>query len=253
MLFEDRQRAESFGAVAELYDRTRPSYPEALIDALLEDGPHRALDVGCGTGIVSRLLKRSSLDVLGVEVDPRMAEVARAKGTEVEISKFEDWQPAGRRFDLLVSGQAWHWVDPILGAKRAAEVLDVQGRLGVFWNFGEHDEELQALLDPIYERFGPQLDNHAVLFGNRDDRMEQTCEGIAKTDAFDEPEVLSFPWSTTYTTSQWLDQLVTHSDHISLPPQRRQALLSAVGEAIDSLGGSFENRYVAMLATAKRR
>ena len=53
---EDRERAESFGAVAELYDRARPSYPEALIDALLAGGAERVLDVGCGTGIAGALL-----------------------------------------------------------------------------------------------------------------------------------------------------------------------------------------------------
>ncbi len=50
-LFEDRSRAESFGSVADLYDRARPSYPPALIDALLADGGRTVLDVGCGTGI----------------------------------------------------------------------------------------------------------------------------------------------------------------------------------------------------------
>ena len=74
MLFEDRTRAESFGAIAELYDRVRPSYPDALLDELLADEPQRVLDVGCGTGIVASLLQARGCDVLGVEIDERMAE-----------------------------------------------------------------------------------------------------------------------------------------------------------------------------------
>jgi protein-L-isoaspartate O-methyltransferase len=56
MLFEDRARAESFGAAAALYDRARPSHPSALIEALIADGSRRVLDIGCGTGIASALL-----------------------------------------------------------------------------------------------------------------------------------------------------------------------------------------------------
>ena len=51
MLFEDRSRAESFGNVAQLYDRARPRYPPQLVEWLLSDGARRVLDVGCGTGI----------------------------------------------------------------------------------------------------------------------------------------------------------------------------------------------------------
>ena len=82
MLFEDRSRAESFGDIAEAYDRARPSYPPALFDDLLADGARTVLDVGCGTGIVAALLAARGCDVLGVEVDERMAQVARAKGIE---------------------------------------------------------------------------------------------------------------------------------------------------------------------------
>jgi predicted TPR repeat methyltransferase len=89
MLFEDRARAESFGVTAALYDQARPAYPPALVDALIADGSRRVLDVGCGTGIASALLADRGCTVLGVEVDARMAEVARAKGIEVEVGRFE--------------------------------------------------------------------------------------------------------------------------------------------------------------------
>ena len=93
-LFEDRSRVESFGAVAELYDRARPEYPQSLIDALQADGERTVLDVGCGTGIVATLLTARGCRVTGVEVDPRMAEVARRKGLDVEVGAFERWRAA---------------------------------------------------------------------------------------------------------------------------------------------------------------
>ena len=79
----NRSRAESFGAGARAYDRARPSYPSALIDDVLADGPRAVLDVGCGTGKLARLIAERGVPVLGVEIDERMAEVARAHGIDV--------------------------------------------------------------------------------------------------------------------------------------------------------------------------
>src|ERR1700749_2517086 len=89
-----RQVAESFGVDAERYDRARPRYPDALIQRVVAASPGVAfLAAGC--------------TVLGVDPDPRMAEIARRTGVEVEIGKFEDWEAGGRSFDAVVAGQAW--------------------------------------------------------------------------------------------------------------------------------------------------
>jgi SAM-dependent methyltransferase len=251
-LHEDRSRAESFGAVAAQYDRVRPSYPSALVEALLASRPQRVLDIGCGTGIAARLLAVSGCAVLGVEVDARMAEVARAGGLDVEVARFEDWDPRGRRFDLAISAQAWHWIDPRTGARVAAQALEEGGRLAVFWNFGEPPPRLRDLLVPIYAWLGPRVENYSVLFGHRDARIETTIEGIAAARRFEAAEVERFAWSQRYDTDGWLAQLSTHSDHRALAPERRERLLAAIAEAIDSLGGSFEMGYETVLVGARR-
>jgi SAM-dependent methyltransferase len=253
MLFEDRSRAESFGAVAEMYDRVRPSYPQELIDALLADGARRVLDVGCGTGIAAALLAARGCEVLGVEIDERMAEVARTRGLDVEVAQFERWDARGRTFELLTSAQAWHWIDPLAGAQRAASVLEPGARLGLFWNFGSPPAEVLTLLDPIYERHAPGLARGSVLLGGADARAQAAVAGIASAGEFTAAEVDTFAWSRTHDTATWLSLLQTHSDHQTLPAEQRERLLQAVGEAIDSLGGSFELPYEAILVSARRR
>jgi SAM-dependent methyltransferase len=119
-LHADRQRACSFGTDADRYDRARPSYPPALLDDLLASRPVKVLDVGCGTGIAARLLQARGCEVLGIEPDERMAAVARRRGLRVEPGRFEDWRPPSGTVDLIVSGQAWHWVDPVAGAPGGA-------------------------------------------------------------------------------------------------------------------------------------
>ena len=163
----DRARAESFGGVADQYDRFRPSYPVALVDDLVALHPADVLDVGCGTGKAARLLVERGLHVLGVEIDPQMAAVARRHRVDVEIASFETWQPRDRRFDLITCAQAWHWVDPAVAIPKAAGLLRPGGTLALFWNYDELDEPAQAAMDDVYRKYAPELLRSVVNGGNR--------------------------------------------------------------------------------------
>ena len=137
----NRQRAEGFGEDAPRYDRSRPRYPVALIEDVLDgcDMPARVLDVGCGTGRAAFLFMERDCIVVGVEPDARMAALARSHGVTVDVCTFEAWEPADRHFDVVISAQAWHWIDPAVGASKAAAALGPGGRLALFWNAVRHE------------------------------------------------------------------------------------------------------------------
>jgi SAM-dependent methyltransferase len=253
MLYENRQRAESFGADADRYDRARPSYPKALVDELLSDGAACVLDVGCGTGIASRLFQARGCHALGIEPDRRMARLARRRGVTVELATFESWDARERRFDLLTCGQAWHWVNPDVGASKAADVLNPGGRVGLFWNFGRFPPDVHEALAVTYGRLEPELERYSVLLGNADRRLDATSEAMVRTGRFESPDLFKWSWTRRYTAEQWLESLLTHSDHQTLPAPRRDALIGAVGAAIDRLGGAFEMTYESHLVTARTR
>lgn len=252
MLHENRRRAESFGVDAERYDRARPSYPAEMVDELLASKPARVLDVGCGTGKVARLFLSRGCEVLGVEPDARMASVAESHGVHLEVAHFETWDPARRTFDLVVSGQAWHWVDPSVGARKAAAVLGPRGRLAIFWNRGRHDAPTQAALNEAYVRFAPALAKETVPLGNEPSDRSDDRAAIAATHLFAPCQLRTYEWTQQYSRDEWLDQLGTHSDHIALEPQQRAALLDAVATAIDRVGGSITLHYETELMSAQR-
>ncbi len=251
-MHEDRARALSFGGVATLYDRARPSYPPALIDALMDLAPRHVLDVGCGTGKAARLLVERGCDVLGVEPDPSMAAIARSHGITVEEATFEGWDPRGRVYDLIVSGQAWHWVDPELGVAKAASLLHPGGHLGVFWNRGRPDSEAAQALDAVYMRIAPEIAKTNVAINPTEEPADR-FEEFGSAGLFTDVEARAYPWDAVYDHAGWIDFIATHSDHVGLPAPQRRALLDALGDAVDALGGTMTYHYSTLLVLAKRR
>jgi SAM-dependent methyltransferase len=252
-LHSDRRRAGSFGEVAEQYDRVRPEYPVELVDTLVAGGPRTMLDVGCGTGISSRLFMARGCTVLGLEPDPRMAEVARRSGVEVESGAFEEWEAGGRRFDLVTAGQSWHWVDPLRGAAKAATVLRHGGRIGLFWNQSHPDPSVRPALDAAYARHAPELNRRSVLLGRRDPSLYESCaRSLRASSAFEDVSVVVFGHDADYALDEWIDLSVTHSDHRMLPPDRLTGLLADLRREIERAGGRVPVHYEATLVTGVR-
>jgi SAM-dependent methyltransferase len=255
-----QERSRLFDQQAEAYDRFRPTYPDAVIDELLGPVPGGldVLDVGCGTGIASRQMAQRGARVLGVDLGPRMAEIARGHGIAVEVAAFEGWDPAGRTFDRVTSAQAWHWLDLHTATAKAASVLRPDGRLCLIWNAGCQPAALADALGEVYASVVPR-GGHRVFRGYAADQstdlrsgLDSEMDAISAAPGFGAPTTKWFPWTRAYQRDEWLDQLLSRSDHTALNPEVLNRLLEDVGAAIDDYGGSFIMDFETALITASR-
>ncbi|MEU6717929.1 class I SAM-dependent methyltransferase [Nonomuraea sp. NPDC046802] len=252
-----RQTAESFGADAHRYDQARPGYPDDLVARIVAGSPGPdVLDVGCGTGIAARQFQSAGCAVLGIEPDARMADLAQARGLKVEVATFEAWEPAGRMFDALIAAQSWHWVDPVVGAVKAARALRPNGRLAIFGHVFEPPAEVAEPFAAAFRRVAPDSP-----FGNQpaggplasyQAGYAQIADKIRETGRFNDPEQWRLDWEQSYTRDQWLNLLPTTGGLTRLRSDQLTEILAAVGDAIDALGGRFTMHYTTLATTAVR-
>lgn len=246
-----------FGEDAELYDRCRPSYPAALFDAVasLVEAPARAIEVGCGTGKATGLLAARGVTGVAVDPDGRMAALAAARlasyrGWRVDVADFERWVPRDGDVpvDLVVSAQAWHWVEPDVRLAKGLSLLRPGGWLALVWNRPDADPSpLRQELDAVYAELAPGVPTDGPgSTGRRGPR--ELAEGGELADA---PR-RTYPWSHPYTPAEWTELLRTQSDHRLLPGSQLERLLASVAATIDSHGGVYVHPYVSLLVTFQK-
>src|SRR5262249_23110271 len=126
-------------AIAAEYDRVRPSYPDSLVDAAYDRARlapgARVLEIGCGTGKLTQMLTRRGLRVDAIDPGASLIEAARRRGADGSVDfhlrRFEEVLLPEASLAAAFSGTAFHWIDPSIGWRKAAEVLAPGGVLAL--------------------------------------------------------------------------------------------------------------------------
>ena len=251
----DRTQRDLFDDAAPAYDSARPGYPAPLIESLIEHSqlPDRAniLEIGCGTGQLTRSLAPYGYTITAVELGGNLAERAAANlayYTNVRIvhANFETWIPDISSIDLVVSAQAFHWLDPEICLPKIAQLLKPTGTLAVIYNlFPGGEGPLYEAIDRIYQRVYPRSGERAS--SSLADRVSQTVQAISRGGVFRPPTQWQQRWTMSYTAQRYLRLLETFSDHRALPDETRRRLFQEVQLAIQRHGGIIKRPLVATL------
>ena len=279
-----RQRyGQVFDEIAAEYDRHRPVYPDELIDRACQvagiGSGDPVLEVGCGSGQLTRGLLARGLRVTAVEPGPSLIALARQNllgAGEIEFvnARFEDAPLPRERFAAVFSASAFHWIDPKVSWQKAADVLVPGGTLALIQYCGLQEPHTKPDQDAVLAALGQiapdaaanwpsYRDLDATLAGveQRRGNVSQAWSWLGSYDLAQDDAAFLFGAAGIAVTPKRIEQtpdqlnavLRTLSFYARLAQDQRQALEREYQALYDRLGRPIRASTVAALVTAARR
>ena len=232
--------ARSFEDVAELYERVRPEYPKEAIDWLVDRlGLTRGstvVDLGAGTGKLTRLLVRRVGRVIAVEPGPKMlAQLERSVPEADGVLGAAEAIPLGDAcVDAVVCAQSFHWFRAAEALQEIHRVVRRGGGLGLIWNHRHPDDGLQNDLRVLLEPYIP--------FGRP--RTARVLEEIVRDSRFGEIEAMEFEFAVDLDPDGVAARIASISYVAAAPPEAQRQLAESVRELVADSGGVVPFRYL---------
>lgn len=216
----------AFAEVAGAYERGRPGYPEEVVRWLAGDEPCDVVDLGAGTGKLTRALVGLGHRVTAIEPLPEMLEhlPAEAPGAFAILGNAEVIPLPDAFADVVTCAQSFHWFDHALALPEIARVLRPGGRLALVWNTRDEEESWVARLSEV-------IGNEAV--GENDSSAPIDASGL-----FEPVEKAEFRFEQLLDRETLLDLVLSRSYCAKLPEAEREPILDAVGRLYDELAGA---------------
>jgi SAM-dependent methyltransferase len=243
-------RKFTFNEDPELYERMRPKYPENLINDIIEktslSKDKEILEIGPGTGQITCPFAEKGFSITCIELGKELAEFLVKKfsgcqNVKVVNSSFEDWINNGKTFDLIISAQAFHWIDKQIGYSKAASLLKPGGFLALVWIYDTI--EFSSEFEKVYAKYTPENKTPESI----EIQTKKRYLEIESVKIFNDIKTFQYPFSIEYSTEEHLDLLNTYSDHRTLENETKTLLFRDIKEIIDKHGGKVRKDYVAVL------
>jgi len=230
----------SFGAVASDYERFRPGPPVAAVDWWLPERVHRVVDLGAGTGALTRLLVDRADEVVAVEPDDRMRAVLheRVPGATALAGRAESFDVPDASADGVFASSSWHWVEPVAALTEVARVLVPGGVLGVVWSGPDPDG---AFMSQARDLLAAQADDApdapsglgSMILGDarRPDFVLVIPDGLP----FSAPEHEVISWDVALTADELIGLLGTLSWIITMSDEQRERVTSTARRFLEEL------------------
>jgi ubiquinone/menaquinone biosynthesis C-methylase UbiE len=278
-----RRYGKVFDEIAAEYDRSRPTYPDELVDeacqiAGIGSGDH-VLEVGCGSGQLTRGLVARSLHVTAIEPGRSLIALARQNlegAGEVDFvnARFEDALLPRAQFQAVFSASAFHWVDPKVSWQRAADVLVPGGTLALVSYFGLEEPRSKRDQEAVFgamRNVAPDiaatwpayrdLDATVAGVGQRRHNVSEAWAWLGSCDVeqdyagrlFGDVQVALLPKLIEHAPDELNALIRTMSFFARLSPAQRQDLEREYEAIYERLGRPIRASTVAALVTARRR
>jgi SAM-dependent methyltransferase len=229
---ENSTRAQSFGSIARDYDRFRPAPPADAVAWIVPDGCELAVDIGAGTGALTRRLLERVPKVVSVEPDERMRTILheRAPATDARAGTAEAIPVPDASADLVAGASMWHWVNEERAFAEIARVLRPGGTFAVMWNGADR-----------------RAGNLSDLLGRREHESEaerghrRHVVTVPDGAPFREPETRLFTWELPMTADEIVGLATTYSPVIALSADERADFVERLHEIVRTAPGFAES------------
>ncbi len=257
------RKRESFNTVAALYDRYRRGYPREIVAQVVEAagiGPgSRVLEIGPGSGQLTRPLLALGIRVTAVELGEALAAAGRQKlarfpHLEIVISAFEDWELPREPFDAVVAATSFHWIAPEVRAPKAAQALKPGGILLAVYPHHVQGNDAAFFRDTqvYYLKWG--LSSDSEWHPPDADEVPAMYPDIDRCHDFAQVERRRIRRTIGYTTDQYVGLLSTDSLILTLPAPAQDGFLTDIRTLIDSrYEGRVSRDYLYELVAARKR
>jgi SAM-dependent methyltransferase len=220
-------RRLTFGAHAAAYERARPAWPEAAAQWLVPGGAELVVELGAGTGKLTRAVSALGTRVVAVEPDPRMLAVLNGLGLEgvdgsAEAIPFDDGVADG-----VVAGSSLHWFELERALPEIHRVLRPGGRFGFGWN--HRDDRHPAIARMGRTVYEAQARRPGPRWRSRDWAAELTESGL-----FRDVEHALFEHVHELPREALADHLLSYSGVAALPEDERRRIFGEVAQLIDA-------------------
>ena len=250
-----------FDNVAEIYDRIRPSYPDALFDELFAQLPARPaiVEIGPATGQATRSLLERGATVTAVEAGTKLGAFLHEKFTgvpalEVLNAKFEAAHLAEAAFDAVVAATSFHWIDPSVRLAKSHRLLRDGGLLAVVATNQIRSTADRGYFDrsqAIYRRHLPDEEPPGELEGEGVEPPE--VAEFRASRLFRDVHLSRYRWDQTYKTADYADLMRSYSNMQEMEPGPREALIAELCDFIDAEFDGYVVRPLVITLTSARK
>lgn len=259
------EKSTWYSAVASAYDRTRPRYPQAVINRVVKlaqlPPQARILEVGCGPGIATTKFAQQGFAMLCLEPSLEAVNIARQNcaaypDVEFQNTTFEAWPLAPKSFDAVLAATSFHWISPEIRHLKAADALKANGSLILLWNTPALPaNDVYQVLKPIYRAQAPVLgEYHANERNAQVDHLQQFGQLVTDSGYFKNLIFEQVACEATYSIEDYLMLLSTLSPYIALDPQQQQALFADLRGALEkTCGKRLQTTYLSAFHVAQKK
>ena len=256
-----QQKKNCYGEVANTYNRVRPSYPQEIVDRVVELAtlPEEAkiLEVGCGPGTATKEFAKLGFSMVSLDPSPEACQLARHnctqyKNVEIVNSSFEEWELQPQQFDAFLAATSFHWISSEIRYRKSADALKDKGALILLWNAAALPEhEVSQLLNEVYQVRTPSLAGYERK--KDEENLKKLGQAVIDSGRFQDLVSEQLTCELTYSIDDYLALLSTYSPYIALDPQKQNSLFQDLRKTLENnCGTSIELSYISAFHFARK-